>query len=178
MRANTGSMGVLALESPHVADGGGLGIGHNLSSMRIISDGVADYFVGEDGSLKRRVVARRVQYRCVYFAGAEPGGGSGLPLHAGCWLGGIGMTLQSTDAATLADGTIVTTASVCSGYVNRSSIVKYAASLVVFASRDSGWTWDLRGTIANASDYEYSWYGPGLRIGLAPSSRGWPVWGY
>jgi hypothetical protein len=29
----------------------------------------------------------------------------------------------------------------------------------------------------HASGLHYQWHGPGLRIGLAPTLWGWPVWG-
>lgn len=106
-------------------------------------------------------------HRKVMFVGAPS------KLHAGCWTGQTGFSWSTaTSIVQLKSGAILATTAICINNVTHAHWASQAASLALYRSSDGGFTFRFVTLVADAREYEWSYYGPGSENSIAVLSDG------
>jgi polygalacturonase len=94
-------------------------------------------------------------------------------LHAGCWTGPTGFSWSTaTSIVQLQSGAILATTAICVNNVTHAHWASQAASLALYRSDDGGFTFRFVSLVADAREYEWSYYGPGSENSIAVLSDG------
>ena len=91
---------------------------------------------------------------------------------AGCWVGPTGFSWSTgSSIVQLKSGALLATTSICVNNVTHSNWQLTAASLALYRS-DDGWTFRYVTLVADARDYDWSYYGPGSENSIAVLADG------